>query len=57
MIAISDKTYWHHYIPFYETFFKDREISTIAEIGILKGLQSDGYSKDFLEGKYTALIY
>lgn len=33
----SDKWFWHHYIPFYESFFKDRTFSSIAEIGIFKG--------------------
>ena len=37
MSTNSDKSFWHHYIPYYESFFLKREISTIAEIGIFKG--------------------
>jgi len=33
----SDKQFWHGYIPFYETFFVGRDITTIAEIGIFQG--------------------
>lgn len=33
----SDKFFWHGYVDFYETFFKTRQIQTIAEIGIFKG--------------------
>jgi hypothetical protein len=34
---ISDKVYWHGFIPFYETFFKDRDFPNIAEFGVYKG--------------------
>lgn len=33
----SDKFFWHGYVDFYETFFKAKQIQTIAEIGIFKG--------------------
>jgi len=33
----SDKSFWHGFIDFYEPFFVNREINTIAEIGIFKG--------------------
>lgn len=33
----SDKHFWHNYINFYETFFQDRKIESLAEIGIYKG--------------------
>jgi hypothetical protein len=35
--SISDKVYWHGYIPFYETFFVGREFERIAEFGVYKG--------------------
>jgi hypothetical protein len=35
--SISDKVYWHGYIPFYETFFAGREFTRIAEFGVYKG--------------------
>lgn len=34
---LSDKIYWHGYIPFYETFFPGREFKCIAEFGVYKG--------------------
>lgn len=34
---LSDKFYWHGYIPFYESFFGDRDFKHIAEFGIFKG--------------------
>jgi hypothetical protein len=34
---LSDKLYWHGYIPFYETFFSIRDIKNIAEFGVYKG--------------------
>jgi hypothetical protein len=33
----SDKLFWHGYIEFYERFFINRKIETIAEIGVFKG--------------------
>ena len=35
--TLSDKAYWHGYIPFYEGFFINRNIETIAEFGVYKG--------------------
>ena len=34
---ISDKIYWHGYIPFYEKYFSQRNFSNIAEFGVYKG--------------------
>ncbi len=34
---LSDKLYWHGYIPFYESFFASRDIKNIAEFGVYKG--------------------
>jgi hypothetical protein len=34
---LSDKLYWHGYIPFYENFFSSRDIKIIAEFGVYKG--------------------
>jgi hypothetical protein len=34
---LSDKIYWHGYIPFYEKFFSQRNFSNIAEFGVYKG--------------------
>lgn len=34
---LSDKVYWHGYIPFYEKFFSQRNFSNIAEFGVYKG--------------------
>jgi hypothetical protein len=33
----SDKSFWHGFVDFYETFFTNKKINTIAEIGIFKG--------------------
>lgn len=33
----SDKSFWHGFVDFYETFFHNRKIEKIAEIGIFKG--------------------
>lgn len=35
--ALSDKIFWHGYIPFYESFFTGREFHSIAEFGVYKG--------------------
>jgi SAM-dependent methyltransferase len=37
LITESDKFFWHGYIQFYESFFKDRDFKSIAELGIFKG--------------------
>ncbi len=37
LLDTSDKVFWHGYIDFYETFFKDRSFAAIAEIGVFKG--------------------
>ena len=34
---LSDKVYWHGYIPFYEQFFAQRQLLRIAEFGVYKG--------------------
>jgi trans-aconitate methyltransferase len=34
---LTDKIYWHGYIPFYEKFFSQRNFSNIAEFGVYKG--------------------
>ena len=34
---LSDKIYWHGYIPFYEKFFVTRSFQNIAEFGVYKG--------------------
>ena len=34
---LSDKIFWHGYIPFYETFFAGRTFQHIAEFGVYKG--------------------
>ena len=34
---LSDKIFWHGYIPFYETFFTGRTFKRIAEFGVYKG--------------------
>jgi hypothetical protein len=34
---LSDKIFWHGYIPFYETFFEGRAFERIAEFGVYKG--------------------
>jgi hypothetical protein len=34
---LSDKIFWHGYIPFYETFFAGRTFERIAEFGVYKG--------------------
>jgi predicted O-methyltransferase YrrM len=33
----SDKSYWHGFDDFYETYFKNRKFNNIAEFGIFKG--------------------
>lgn len=33
----SDKSFWHGFVDFYETFFTNKNINAIAEIGIFKG--------------------
>lgn len=33
----SDKSFWHGYLPFYESLFVGRDIQTIAEIGVFRG--------------------
>ena len=33
----SDKSYWHGFEDFYETYFNNRTFSNIAEVGIFKG--------------------
>jgi hypothetical protein len=35
--SLSDKFYWHGYIPFYENFFSQRKFLNIAEFGVFKG--------------------
>jgi 23S rRNA U2552 (ribose-2'-O)-methylase RlmE/FtsJ len=35
--ALSDKIFWHGYIPFYESFFAGRDFHSIAEFGVYKG--------------------
>ena len=35
--ALSDKFFWHGYIPFYESFFVGRVFHSIAEFGVYKG--------------------
>ena len=35
--GLSDKIYWHGYIPFYEKFFFGRDFTNIAEFGVYKG--------------------
>ena len=35
--SLSDKIYWHGYIPFYEKFFSGRNFLNIAEFGVFKG--------------------
>jgi hypothetical protein len=35
--ALSDKIFWHGYIPFYESFFVGRDFHSIAEFGVYKG--------------------
>ena len=35
--ALSDKIFWHGYIPFYESFFVGRTFRNIAEFGVYKG--------------------
>jgi len=35
--GVSDKFFWHGYIDFYESFFKDREFPIIAEFGLFRG--------------------
>ena len=35
--ALSDKIFWHGYIPFYESFFVGRKFRNIAEFGVYKG--------------------
>jgi len=37
LINESDKFFWHDFVRFYEFFFRDLEVKTIAEIGIFKG--------------------
>ena len=34
---LSDKIFWHGYIPFYETFFAGRTFLRIAKFGVYKG--------------------
>ena len=34
---LSDKIFWHGYIPFYETFFTGRTFKCVAEFGVYKG--------------------
>jgi trans-aconitate methyltransferase len=34
---LSDKSYWHGFEDFYETYFKGRTFKNIAEVGIYKG--------------------
>ena len=34
---LSDKSYWHGYIPFYENFFLGKNFKNIAEFGVYKG--------------------
>jgi hypothetical protein len=34
---LSDKDYWHGFIPFYEQFFAGRAIANVAEFGVFKG--------------------
>lgn len=36
-VTLSDKFYWHGYIPFYESFFGQRQFEAIAEFGLFKG--------------------
>lgn len=35
--GLSDKIFWHGYIPFYESFFAGRQFERIAEFGVYKG--------------------
>ena len=35
--GLSDKIYWHGYIPFYEKFFENRIFKNIAEFGVFQG--------------------
>ena len=35
--ALSDKIFWHGYIPFYESFFAGKTFRNIAEFGVYKG--------------------
>ena len=37
MQPLTDKIYWHGYIPFYEQFFAQRDPRYIAEFGVYKG--------------------
>jgi len=37
LLKETDKDFWHGYIDFYEIFFKNREIKSIAEVGIYLG--------------------
>ncbi len=37
LLKETDKDFWHGYIDFYETFFKNRDIKSIAEVGIFLG--------------------
>jgi hypothetical protein len=48
---LSDKLYWHGYIPFYESFFASREIKNIAEFGVYKGNSIRWLLEKFPEAK------
>lgn len=37
MKHLSDKSYWHGFQDFYETYFHNRTFKNIAEVGIFKG--------------------
>ncbi len=55
--SISDKVYWHGYIPFYETFFAGREFTRIAEFGVYKGNSIRWLLERFPNSKILARIF
>jgi hypothetical protein len=48
---LSDKVYWHGYVPFYEQFFQDRSFKNIAEFGVFQGNSIRWFLKRFPNAK------